>query len=295
MNINMNILNEIYSLWFQNSQWWFNADQSVDTLLETKFYIWINHIHLQIPMNKNTKDADNSDYFNNLSKDEIIGLVILFDQIPRHTYRNSYGKHIIEYYLQYALQVSLYIRNNTTLYNSLNVYEWSFVNLPFRHSNNILTIHKVMKDAWTKIEAENDDISLSHVRKFIRATYERYPFKLHSNLNILLNKFIPKISNESLQISKYKDLLAYAPDTNPLDSFDIHNSSFEIIKSCKNTVQLCKNKTDQPAHCIVSLSGGVDSMICSYIFAKLTSINIYAVHIDYWNLTRMFRGRGIFD
>lgn len=259
----MTLLNELYTIWFQNPSWWFNTSPNIDLLLESKFYIWIDSINI------------NTLSYEKLSNNELIGLIILFDQIPRHAYRNSYGTHVIQYYLQYALKIISYIQNNT-IYNQLNVYEWSFTNLPLRHTQNTHYIHKVMKDSWIKITTLKDDVAKLHIHKFIRATYERCPMKqldfIKEYNKLWLNE---KWSNET-----YKILLSYAPENEAY--FDFKNvATNKLYNDCKN---ICKNKKA----IIISLSGGIDSMICSYIFTKLNEVlnfklQLCAVHINYCN------------
>ena len=265
----MHTLNEIYSLWFQNSSWWFNADKTIDALLEKHFYTWIDNIHLSL-----------CDNLNELSKEELIGLIILFDQIPRHAYRISYGTHVIQYYLQYALKVVSYIQAESHIYNSLNVYEWSFIHLPLRHTQNVNIIHNVMKDIWIKLETCNDTNDILHMHRFIRATYERCPMNQGDFIKEYISIYDTDRNNKKWSNDLYKNLLSYAPEDEPFIDFK-KVATNKIYNDCKN---ICKNKKTL----IISLSGGIDSMICSYIFTTLNKIynlnmQIIAVHIDYWN------------
>jgi tRNA(Ile)-lysidine synthetase-like protein len=289
----METLNEIYTLWFENPTWWFNATSDIDSFLEIKFIDWIDDIKGFI-----NYEIPNHYYEILTNKEAIIALIIVFDQIPRHTYRNSYGAHCIQYYLQFALHFSKYIQNthsqNIHLFNSLNAFEWSFVQLPWRHTQDISLIHEVMRKGWNKLHTlqylDNDDITseILHMHKFLRATYERCPM---SQINFIKNTIIEKTPLQNIPIewsnTLYKRLLAYAPEDSPDHSqyVSIENiDHLNIYKECEKTIKLCQNVNTF----IISLSGGIDSMICSYIFSKIKRtckqpINICAIHIDYWN------------
>jgi len=281
MEISTSTLHEIYTIWFDHPEWWFNAPPEVDCFLEDKFTRWIDAIQSYISFDAHPQ-------FENNSKEDYVALIILFDQIPRHAYRTSCGAHCVQYYLQYATHYAEYFSHTYyTLYNTLNAYEWSFVKLPWRHAENIWMIRTVMSDTWQKLaHIEKDSVERTHLRRFLRATYERYPFYVYDeNLyySFILRKKSP-FENES-GYSTYKDLLAYCPEsialTEPTNDM-IQTSLWQTISESTNI--------DYKQNYIISLSGGVDSMVCSYILTKQfgqrmkqIGVRICAVHINYSN------------
>ena len=283
------VLREIYTLWFDHPHWWFNATQEVDRFLEDKFTTWIEASQSYISFDAHPQ-------FESISKEEYVGLIILFDQIPRHAYRTSCGAHCVQYYLQYATHYAEYFSHtDRTLYNvlnALNAYEWSFVKLPWRHTDNVWMIRTVMSDTWQKlVHIEKESAERAHLRRFLRATYERYPFQVYNEHDYIAywmhekSQFIVSESGYSI----YKDLLAYCPKT--LASTELTEAT-EANNAMKKTPlwQTISESThiNHKQNYIISLSGGVDSMVCSYIIAlklreRMKHIKLCAVHINYSN------------
>ena len=139
-----------------------------------------------------------------------------------------------------------------------------------------------MAESWkklrlSKLSTQYSD-ETSHLRRFLRATYERYPFHIYNEDDYfiwLMHK------NELFNMNIYKDLLAYCPEKTALLTPDNYMKKRSLWFTIATQIHHKQNY-------IISLSGGVDSMVCSYIIAlklreKMRNIKLCAVHINYSN------------
>lgn len=164
------VTSEFYKEWFLNHNWWFNATKEDDKYISEKF----GHL------------LDNTDGLTLIEK------VIVYDQLPRHIFRNTLSHHIIEYFLTKALEICDDIV-------PINEYEYMFSKLPLRHTNEPIIIHDVMYDIWKQEEY----LKLPIFRKFIKATYERCP-KEQSNFVEIIESKISKL--KIIPISEYDEV-----------------------------------------------------------------------------------------
>ena len=88
--------------------------------------------------------------------------------------------------------------------------------------------------------------------------------------------YVFSINSDEINYTKYKDILEYLPNnsTIPPTDYDEDNKLFKSIKEF--CIKEKKNKF------VVSLSGGVDSMVLIYIILKL-GYEVVAIHINYNN------------
>ena len=141
-------MDEFIDEWLSNPDFWFNADSSIDQYLTEKYGELLG-----APL-KNKQHA-----------------IILYDQLPRHMYRNQCANHIILYYLDKALDLLDQI-NPDTIYDAAT---WCFVVLPFRHRGDIQDIFSILEKAWMRLEEESEEYTRKLLTRFIKATYERVP------------------------------------------------------------------------------------------------------------------------
>lgn len=218
--------------WFNNPDWWFQSTPEVDLYLTEKYEGLLN-----------TNNTDDYRY------------IILYDQLPRHIFRNQQCNHIILFFLQKALNI-LY---DDVLFDSLSSIEQCFILLPLRHTNDFKNISSVLNTIWNKLNNSTIENDILVYRRFLKATYERM-----SKHDILEQANILYFSNES------EDYDRTVIDKTQMCSDNIDNT-------WANTN---KNKYKD---CILSLSGGVDSIVCSKLF------NVkFAVHINYCNRESSF-------
>ena len=281
-----NILESLYNKWFSNPSIWFGCEKQIDQEITNEYdkYIETSYNLEEIISNKN----------------QSIGLIILYDQIIRHINRIFNNKYSIQIYNEKAIEISKQV---FLIYsNSLNPDEFAFVMLPYRHSKVSENIFMVLQETWKQIEnnskakdllqssdeeiiyhqtkiIENNEIKY---KRFLKATYEKYIEQVDDSSNLVLYDIIQ--DKITLDINEYLDVL----DNKCIDfmqnkilSFDyiklkdeLSNnfiSNFETIKQIQNIFPL-----------VLSISGGVDSMITSYILAN-NKIPFVCVHINYFN------------
>lgn len=244
--------------WFANPAWWFTKDPIYDEVITHRFQHLLNTTY-------SIKDGN----------DDPLAAILVYDQLPRHILRNTLSNHIIEYYLQKALAViTITNTTNTTYKDSLSAIEWTFFMLPLRHTKEPQSIKQVISYTWQKIDNPlMTDEDLQVYKRFIKATYQRFLIDVPSQVP-MMDAFTLDGDENCIHKSLYEDILAYKGDNviiTPTPNIQIDTTLF----------------TSSPI--ILSLSGGVDSMVCSWLLAKgqdirhKTQRNVVAVHINYDN------------
>lgn len=161
---------EFYNEWFSNEKWWFNPTPEDDKYITDKYQ------HL----------------LNNCENMSLIEKVIIYDQLPRHIYRNTDSNHIINYFLEKALRICDFVEPK-------DEYEWIFSKMPLRHTYEPIVIQSVMLEIWTK----SDYIKKPIIRKFIKAMYTRCP----KNQDLLVNEIMnEKPIDLVISISDYDEI-----------------------------------------------------------------------------------------
>ncbi len=191
--------------------------------------------------------------------------IIIYDQLVRHIYRHTLSNHIISFFLNKALDLL-----NVIHLESLTPTEWCFAMLPIRHTNNVTQIHNVMKLTWEKLNQVTDD--KDQIRKFLKATYERCPVKDQS---MFIKTY--KSSENQYNPNVFKHFLRYCPDDKPIEVKYNHPFIQKVQEILNNY---------KPKNIIVSLSGGVDSMVSLWILKHLQKYfdyTIKTVTINYCN------------
>lgn len=190
--------------------------------------------------------------------DDPLTNILVFDQLSRHVFRNGSNKHVIEYFLKKALIVLKH--TDQTYIDNLNSQEWCFMYLPMRHTNDFNNISIVMDLCWKKLLKNKDDLV---IKRFLKATYERCPVNYQNmdfydiyELNDLHRMFDANI------FKAYSTILE-------------HKYKYENEK----IIDLPRIKTEEK-NLLLSISGGVDSMLCSFLLKDQCK---YAIHINYQN------------
>lgn len=244
--------------WFSSPQWWFNQSDDIDEYLSQKYECLLNQ---QI----------NNSYH----------AIVIYDQLVRHIFRHTQSNHIISFFLNKTFTLI----NDLDL-DKLTPTEWCFAMLPLRHSNDPQKIHNVMKLAWEKLNIlknqDNSDTSIKNIeqiQRFLKATYERCPITDQSKIIL---KFNPDNKDDNADTCKYNPeefthFLRYCPFEKPIK---IKNNHPILI-----AVQTILANYD-PKKIIMSLSGGVDSMVSLWILKHLQPLfnfDIEIVTINYCN------------
>jgi tRNA(Ile)-lysidine synthetase-like protein len=266
----LNPYKELVIFWFNNKNYWFGCTEEFDKIIINNYK---NLLELQLYLN--------IEFYQNLDKDDLLGKIILLDQFSRHIYR--YEKNKIKKFDNIALQL-LYIYN--LLINDKNFIEQfspeerCFLIMPYRHSFE----EKYLKQCIQFINSWKIDNYHPIYKKFYQATL----------------KSLGMINNEKdMTYHNYKNI-------NLSDIYSIldPNSIFELdrVLTFVNPEGVCerlykefvKNIINCGVHdsnkIYVSISGGVDSMVCLYLLyiyrrslMKANELEIGAISINYNN------------
>jgi tRNA(Ile)-lysidine synthetase-like protein len=191
----------------------------------------------------------------NITKHNFLSYIVLYDQIPRHIFRYHDGNHIILYFLNKAIDIINMYKNEV---NNLNEIEWTFFMLPLRHTNIKENILYVLNEAWNNKFLYNNK---SLLKEFIIATYKKANFG--------------EELNEKVSLTFNDDVLDY----NPLQKINLNFGNHDFENHNFNLIDKYIKKIG-----IISLSGGVDSMVCLvYCMTMYPDINWVCVHINYKN------------
>ena len=133
-----------------------------------------------------------------------------------------------------------------------------------------------MQQGWEKLQETNGN---DLIRKFIKATYERCPLEDQSQFIRTFDDIEPYNKSRN-----FEELLAHAPDMYVLTEKGTENTIISTVKTyIESIIRKCE---DDQVSFIVSLSGGVDSMVCLHCLKHLQPMYGYhldAVHINYSN------------
>jgi tRNA(Ile)-lysidine synthetase-like protein len=250
----------LLKFWFNDhKKYWFGCPLHIDELIKKKF--------LNILLDEKIENN-----YSEYSNEQILAKIILCDQISRHIYRNSPSE--IKKYDEIALNI---IKSTNILFYIDNFLpeERCFLLLPLRHTFNELLlkicIEYVIK--WRKIK----DYPI--YKRFYHATLKAYS-KILTNKDLLYKS--EKIYNQNQIISVLDKLSKYN-----LEKLSIHN-----LNKLDNHNLLYKTfsiniPNEYNGNLTVSVSGGVDSMVCLFLLKKLalnnSRINPIAVSINYKN------------
>ena len=197
-------------------------------------------------------ELSNSDQFSKLDK------IIILDQFSRHIYRENklqIAKNTVK-----AAQISNeIIRTNI---NDFTPEEIIWILMPLKHLKDYRT-------CFQAIELYQNSVPLNFYQDLLRK----------SNLDLSYNEVITvSPSNERLIVpNRFKDILAFFPTNYLIYRPKLGDVSYRITESFKRVL---------PKNVIVSLSGGVDSMLALITLKFLSNIysfSVCAVHINYQN------------
>lgn len=280
---NLDELKELREYWFSNPNLWFNCTEKEDELIKRKYY------------NLLLEQVDN--------KESSLSLIILYDQISRHIFRHQPAQ--IKYYSDIALK---HMYNILPFIENYKPEEKCFILLPLRHTfiKSNIEICLLYVNKWLLINYDNQNKlvnepvdSTAIYNRFYQATISSL-VKINSNDETLyfskekdkitLEKNETLYNNESILDAKYVHIL----DTTSIKdiTFSENNNIYtnpiyiEFAKNLDNTTNDLDNLYNTANNLLVSISGGVDSMVCSlllYYYVKEHKIKAKAVTINYSN------------
>jgi len=251
---------EILDYWFPNDdipKFWFDKNKETDEYITTKYS------ELLIKAENHELNHWKTTIKGHLS------LIIILDQFSRHIYRNNseqlYKNDIIAYH--HAKEFILCSRDT-----NLSDLEKMMLLMPFRHHNDISAYDFIIK----YISNETNPIWNN--------------FKKHTLLNYKYLKEYNTLPNRPLKdnndFSKFNSILECPWNPEIQDDKIVCDLSSTLIKFCINNFAPTEENINNLI--IVSLSGGVDSMVILYILSIIkdslpSNLLVVAVHLDYHN------------
>jgi len=248
----------LFDYWFTHPNIWFNATKEEDYFITENFF------------SEFIFPTDEKILIENFK----LGLeyIIRYDQVPRHAARSKPELNINPD--EYSLRVLPFAEKFYTFHKySFNSDEFSFVLLPLRHSKIYEKILFVIKETLIKIKSNPKE---HQFRRFLKATLERMIIQCDDSTNI--NTFNSKemldiIVDSIVDLTNICELGLELYRPRPIEK--------DIAKDFTKNFKMVHTETNK---IIISLSGGVDSMVMSYILTKKYGCeNVVAVHINYNN------------
>jgi len=192
--------------------------------------------------------------------DNIIGQVIYLDQFSRHFCRSGRITELeVERQRLYAADI---IRHNLDLIKDFDEIEIIFALMPFKHIKHYNFVFVCIYDLW--LPADKKIIDFPELQKFYIDTYKK-AFTLDTVRNTLITEHKIFPYDASLICDYYPEL---------------YTSSDWNLSAAAGDKLLPLLKPDRKV--IVSLSGGVDSMVMLSLL-KYNKVDVSAVHIVYGN------------
>jgi len=263
---------ELYDEWFSNKDYWFSKNSKIDVYLCDKYY-------------KYTEITENiyENYKNNLCHYEdkiIIACIILLDQISRH-FKRVYDTNIdIVEFSRKAINFSnILLLHDGCRDNRFTIDELSFIYLPYRHLKDIDKIYEIIGiyiELYEKADAEANAEDKLKCRRYLQATLNN----IYKDINLLSMK-------NSIRVKSWDDINKDILDPRCLGDSKMAAVVCPIIhENMRNEIEKLKDGST----IIVSLSGGVDSMVALYLCKYIKDTynprkikNIIAIHINYNN------------
>jgi len=250
----------ILDYWFPNNdkipKFWFDKN------IETDEYIKTNYTDLLLKA-----ESHKLNHWKTTPKGHL-ALIIILDQFSRHIYRENSINFLKNDCIAYHHAQEFFVEKKDT---ELEDIEKIMALMPFRHQENI----------------ESHEFIINYISDLTNPIWDN--FKKHTIVNYEYLKLYNRLQTRSLQkykidFSKYNTILEY--------DWDIEMQNSNIKSDLTNTlIKFCVDNFGQDQKnnlLIVSLSGGVDSMVILTILSiikKMFSIKleVVAVHLDYHN------------
>ncbi len=261
----MNV-SDLTTFWFQNPNYWFDASSEDDALISARFGDLL---------------ADRFDREERVPlPNESLAYILLYDQIARHVCRVNGSCH--KPYFERAFHIAMPIIENRALLESYAPEERVFILLVYRHTFEIPYIQRVisMIEEWRSVDHH------PLYRRFYQASMNSLG-KLKNIQNLLYAPRKEEYSYDEMdgildekQSPKMADFFAY-DYTSDLEAL----YQDELYQTFESNLLPFVGKVSQMG---VSLSGGVDSMVCAfllYLFCRKHSSAPIAFSVNYANRT----------
>ena len=278
--------------------------KDIDNFWKNNKDFWFSHS--EVDNHEMVKHRIDSDYN---SSNTYFKLLLNYDQLNRHPIKDASIDNIVKHeknkphMFRFATHIALKLiqdeHHKTWFYTKAESWQQVFVLLAIRHNSNIKLKYLALAKAH-ELLFEYDNMDQSILYRFLRATIlDINNFKLqHQNFEMSLDK---NSSNKLLNIGEPKPVYEYLGEKfanileDPLLEQDIpyfgKQKMKEMISTFEDTVQGyiksdANNFNSNNRKIAISISGGVDSMVASYITCQLSQklgLNVIFLHICYNN------------
>lgn len=294
-------LTYIANYWEQNPRIWFSATPDDDREITNKLESFITDFSEFDLATLPTTDVQQK-----------VGWVILYDQVLKHVnrYWDKMGKGFTPYQqpADLAVQCLEEYQKYSHPYLTLTDFQFGFLLMPVRHTHQLGQVKLVLSAAWARLQSHTaNGKPIEFMRNYIKATYTRLAKFIRPDDPESYQDYRPPTNDREMQhfidtnlddltdlfddYNGYLDLRCYQEQQiHPIQTRLIKPQP-EVAANNKLLTQtsaffagLGKNQPDSTHQLplVVSLSGGVDSMVCSYLLWAL-DIPFQALHVNYSN------------
>jgi tRNA(Ile)-lysidine synthetase-like protein len=246
---------DILTYWFQDytiiPKFWFDKNSKTDDYIIDKFKILL------------TKAENHELNHWKVTSKGHLALIILLDQFSRHIYRDTneqYKNDLIAYY--YAIELFLEKKDD-----DLNTLELMIALMPFRHQEKL--------DPY--------EFAINYIKDKTDPIWDKFKFHTVKNYEYLKEhgKLPTRDDTYKIDWNKFNDILE-TPWNFQMQTYDIESELTNTLINYLTNIIPDKNNI-----IIVSLSGGVDSMVILFLLTQIqkryNNLEIVAIHIDYHN------------
>lgn len=261
------LLRKLYVEWFENDHWWFQSPVDVDMYIRNTFWDLLDTCSEkdQVWTGSNVRHG--------------LAWILAFDQLPHHIYRDQPAAHVIQYFLQKALMWSDRL---APFQDKMCTTHWIFWAMPQRHQGTLDS-----RLAWKRISHQEELLAgvqygkprdpveeRALMRRFMKAFYhpKRYSMDLHQQNTTQYTEYVP------YDIAPFEQII-----TEPHLARDFTASGLQLLASESIIDQIKPLIKDSEEDIIVSVSGGVDSMLLLCALWAIAPTRLRAVHINYCN------------
>lgn len=264
----MNEANKLIQFWFSNENLWFNASHEDDLMITNKYETLLNNVN-----------EDFDEILLNANHTIKLGLILLYDQIGRHICRIHQKSHI--YYFDKIYIIAKSIIENIELLESYKPEERVFILLVYRHTFDKAHIELVI-DMIQKWRYTNN---LSIYKRFYQASLNSLA-KINNNQDLVYNNtsgYMDDVINSVLDAN-------LSPKISEVLTFEVNKDAIyetEIYKVFEaSMIEVLRLKSNVFRNIGISVSGGVDSMVCTlltYAFSNKFGYNPIVFSVNYGN------------
>ena len=277
--VSTSVNNIIYNKWFSlPSKIWFSSGAVNDNHINSLFNINFDEV---FTLEFYSSLFNKLDVIRNMEPETIIEHIIICDQLSRHYFRNKMnGDKYIFNYTETAVKLALYYY---TKFFPKHKWELVFVTLPLRHNptgSRIVWVYERINEYLLKNPQDKEFIT-----RLLKTTRVRYDLYKRSHRNDLEYDIDTKNVFDSC-ILDVNQTCSYRQETDGKKQWLELSNMLPGNITCTDVWRrlLPYLKTIENRKVLLSLSGGVDSMVLAMVLWQARrdyNINVSCIHINY--------------